>query len=108
VLVPRPGQSIEAAEIIAFVRERIADFKVPQYISIRRELLPRNPGGKAAKPSACPSAWRNKIWIDRCLPGNVLLSRLLLLSFVELGFDTEAYSSVLTRASAHADPDQIV
>src|SRR5215831_5118926 len=50
VLVPRPGQSIEAAEIIAFVRERIADFKVPQYLSIRTELLPRNPGGKILKP----------------------------------------------------------
>jgi len=50
VLVPRPGQSLEASEIIAFVRERIADFKVPQYLSIRTELLPRNPGGKILKP----------------------------------------------------------
>jgi acyl-CoA synthetase (AMP-forming)/AMP-acid ligase II len=50
VLVPRPGQALEAAEIIAFVRERIADFKVPQYVSIRAELLPRNPGGKILKP----------------------------------------------------------
>ena len=65
----------------------------------RRPYEPRNPRGKAAKPSACPSASRSKIWIDRCLPGNVLLSRLLLLSFIELGFDTEGYTLVSTHKS---------
>jgi hypothetical protein len=77
-----------------------------QYRRPSRLNEPRNPRGKAAKPSACPSAPSSKIWIDRCLPGNVLLSRLLLLSFIELGFDTEALHT--HKASAHADPDQIV
>jgi acyl-CoA synthetase (AMP-forming)/AMP-acid ligase II len=35
--------------IIAHVRERIADFKVPQYVTVRTEPLPRNPGGKVLK-----------------------------------------------------------
>jgi acyl-CoA synthetase (AMP-forming)/AMP-acid ligase II len=35
--------------IIAYLRERIADFKVPQYMSVRAEPLPRNPGGKVLK-----------------------------------------------------------
>jgi len=29
----------------------IADFKVPQFISIRTTPLPRNPGGKILKPA---------------------------------------------------------
>jgi hypothetical protein len=40
-----------------------------------------------------------KIWIDRCLPGNGMLSRLLLLSFIVLGFDSEAYALVSTHKS---------
>jgi long-chain acyl-CoA synthetase len=35
--------------VIAYARERIADFKVPQYVAIRTEPLPRNPGGKVLK-----------------------------------------------------------
>ena len=30
-------------------RERLADFKVPQYVALRSEPLPRNPGGKVLK-----------------------------------------------------------
>ena len=36
-------------DICSFVGERIADFKVPQYVVIRNEPLPRNPGGKILK-----------------------------------------------------------
>jgi acyl-CoA synthetase (AMP-forming)/AMP-acid ligase II len=50
VVVPRPGTSIDAAELLAFARERLADFKVPQYVAIRTDPLPRNPGGKVLKP----------------------------------------------------------
>ena len=35
--------------VIAHVRERIVDFKVPQYVAVRSEPLPRNPGGKVLK-----------------------------------------------------------
>jgi len=51
VIVPRPGQQLEASEIIAFAHKHLADFKVPQYLVIRSEPLPRNPGGKILKPA---------------------------------------------------------
>ena len=51
VVVPLPGASLDAADLLAFARERLADFKVPQYLSIRSEPLPRNPGGKVLKPA---------------------------------------------------------
>ena len=35
VIIPRPGQQLEAAEVAAFARTLLADFKVPQYIVIR-------------------------------------------------------------------------
>ena len=50
VIVPRPGCDAEPAEIAAFARELLADFKVPQFITFRHEPLPRNAGGKVLKP----------------------------------------------------------
>jgi acyl-CoA synthetase (AMP-forming)/AMP-acid ligase II len=50
VVVPRPGTTLDAADLLAFARERLADFKVPQYVAIRTDPLPRNPGGKVLKP----------------------------------------------------------
>lgn len=50
VLVPRPGQQIEVPELLEFAGTLLADFKVPQYVVIRQEALPRNPGGKILKP----------------------------------------------------------
>jgi len=51
IIVPKPGTSLDANEIVAFTRTLIADFKVPQFISIRTTPLPRNPGGKILKPT---------------------------------------------------------
>jgi acyl-CoA synthetase (AMP-forming)/AMP-acid ligase II len=51
LIVLRPGQQAAASEIIAFAKQHLADFKVPQYLVIRSELLPRNPGGKILKPA---------------------------------------------------------
>jgi acyl-CoA synthetase (AMP-forming)/AMP-acid ligase II len=48
VIVPA-GDEADVAAMIAYVRERIADFKVPQYVALRHEPLPRNPGGKVLK-----------------------------------------------------------
>jgi long-chain acyl-CoA synthetase len=50
VVVPRPGQELDPAELVTFAREHLADFKVPQYVVVRAEPLPRNPGGKVLKP----------------------------------------------------------
>src|SRR4051794_3677427 len=49
VVVPAPGAERDPAPIVAYVRERIADFKVPQYVAFRDEPLPRNPAGKVLK-----------------------------------------------------------
>lgn len=50
VIVPKPGSNPDPAAIRAWAKEQIADFKVPQFISLRGEPLPRNPGGKVLKP----------------------------------------------------------
>ena len=51
VIVPLPGHHIEPTELLRFARERLADYKVPQYLAIRTEPLPRNPSGKVLKAS---------------------------------------------------------
>ncbi|HSB10373.1 MAG TPA: AMP-binding protein [Blastocatellia bacterium] len=50
VVVPRPGQKIDVDDLIAFARKHLADFKVPQYVTVRADPMPRNPGGKMLKP----------------------------------------------------------
>ena len=45
---PAPGAPVAQA-VIAYCREHLADFKVPQYVATRGEPLPRNPGGKLLK-----------------------------------------------------------
>jgi acyl-CoA synthetase (AMP-forming)/AMP-acid ligase II len=51
VVVPKPGCSLEVGELLEFAGGLLADFKVPQYVVIRTEMLPRNPGGKILKKS---------------------------------------------------------
>jgi malonyl-CoA/methylmalonyl-CoA synthetase len=48
VVVPRPGQSLDAAVLIAELKSRIANFKVPKHVFIVPEL-PRNAMGKVQK-----------------------------------------------------------
>ena len=50
VIVPRPGQTLDVDDLIAFARKHLADFKVPQFVAMRTEPMPRNPGGKMLKP----------------------------------------------------------
>jgi acyl-CoA synthetase (AMP-forming)/AMP-acid ligase II len=50
VIVPRPGQKLDVDDLIAFARKHLADFKVPQFVAMRTEPMPRNPGGKMLKP----------------------------------------------------------
>ncbi len=50
VIVPRPGKEADPSDILAFAGKHLADFKVPQYLTLRAEPLPRNPGGKILKP----------------------------------------------------------
>jgi long-chain acyl-CoA synthetase len=56
ILVPQPGQEFDVENVVGYARERLADFKVPQFVSVRAEPLPRNPGGKVQKPVLRQSA----------------------------------------------------
>jgi long-chain acyl-CoA synthetase len=44
-----PGADVTEDELKHYLRERLAAFKVPVHIDIRREPLPRNPNGKILK-----------------------------------------------------------
>jgi acyl-CoA synthetase (AMP-forming)/AMP-acid ligase II len=47
-LVLRPGFVLTAEDVLAFCRERLANYKVPRRVEFRDEL-PRNPSGKVLK-----------------------------------------------------------
>ena len=49
VIVPLPGAAVDPREVVAYAREAIADFKVPQYVLVQSTPLPRNPNGKLLK-----------------------------------------------------------
>src|SRR5215213_191681 len=40
VVVPLPGQDVDPQDLLAFAKERLADFKVPQFVAVRSEPLP--------------------------------------------------------------------
>jgi long-chain acyl-CoA synthetase len=49
VITLKPGAKADASELAAFVRERLAAFKVPTKFWFYRSELPRNPAGKVLK-----------------------------------------------------------
>jgi long-chain acyl-CoA synthetase len=49
VIVPLPGASVDPGAVVSYAREYLADYKVPQYIVVRADPLPRNPNGKVLK-----------------------------------------------------------
>jgi len=49
VIVPAPGSRFDESAVLGYARERLAAFKVPQYVIVRAEPLPRNAGGKVRK-----------------------------------------------------------
>ena len=49
IVVPKPGHEVRVPDVIEFASSRLADFKVPQYLVVRSDFLPRNPGGKILK-----------------------------------------------------------
>ena len=50
VVVPKPGETIEQDELIAFCRKNLADYKCPKSV-ILEETLPLNAAGKVLKRS---------------------------------------------------------
>ena len=49
VVQTKAGSTVTPEELRAFCRKHLADFKVPEYVEIRAEPLPRNPAGKVLK-----------------------------------------------------------
>ena len=49
VVQVRAGAAVTAEELRDFCRPHLANFKVPEYVEIRSEPLPRNPAGKVLK-----------------------------------------------------------
>ena len=47
-VVARPGSRLDPAEVVAFCRERLADYKRPREVEFL-DVLPRNPTGKVLK-----------------------------------------------------------
>jgi long-chain acyl-CoA synthetase len=62
-VVLKPGASAEAGDILQFAKEHLADFKVPQYLVLRSETLPRNPAGKILKKQLRENLeWGKPLW----------------------------------------------
>ena len=49
VIVPMDGRELDVSAVLRHCRAHLATFKVPQYVAVRDEPLPRNPGGKLLK-----------------------------------------------------------
>jgi acyl-CoA synthetase (AMP-forming)/AMP-acid ligase II len=49
VIVPSPGKSLELDSVLRHCGRRLADFKVPQYVVVRDQPLPRSSVGKVLK-----------------------------------------------------------
>ncbi|MFV0532550.1 MAG: class I adenylate-forming enzyme family protein [Cumulibacter sp.] len=51
VIVPTPGADLNPEQIVEQLQGKLADFKIPQFIHLTTDALPRNPGGKVLKPA---------------------------------------------------------
>ena len=59
IIVPQPGAAPEAAEIVAWARERIAGYKVPKSVDFA-ETLPRNASGKVLRRELRARFWQGR------------------------------------------------
>jgi long-chain acyl-CoA synthetase len=57
VVVPRVGQAVDAATLIAFCHQHIAGYKVPKQVDLRREPLPKSGPGKVLKRELRAPFW---------------------------------------------------
>jgi len=55
VVVPKAGQTLTKEELVGFLKERLADYKVPKEVAVVNEI-PRNPQGKTLK-TQLKEAW---------------------------------------------------
>ena len=57
IVVARPGQEVDPTALIVFCRERIAGYKVPKRIDLRRDPLPKSGPGKVLKRELRAPFW---------------------------------------------------
>jgi fatty-acyl-CoA synthase len=58
-IVCKPGETIDASELIAYTRERIAPFKVPKSVDLIPEM-PRNASGKILRRQLRAPYWEGQ------------------------------------------------
>ena len=58
IVVPKEGQTLEPAEIIAHCHERIAGYKCPRSVEVRSEPLPLSGAGKILKKDLRAPHWK--------------------------------------------------
>ena len=46
--LPGPGV-VDPRQVVEYARQHLADYKVPQYVAVQADPLPRNPSGKVLK-----------------------------------------------------------
>jgi long-chain acyl-CoA synthetase len=62
-IVVKPGSTAETGNILDFAKQHLADFKVPQFLVLRAEPLPRNPSGKILKKQLRETLeWGKQLW----------------------------------------------
>jgi len=60
VVVVRPGTKVEAADLIAFCKERIGGYKCPRSVDVRTDPLPMSAAGKILKRELRRPFWENQ------------------------------------------------
>ncbi len=58
-IVPKPGQTVDTDDVIAYAREQLAGFKVPKSIDVI-EVMPRNPTGKILRRQLRAPYWEGQ------------------------------------------------
>ncbi|MEP3050505.1 MAG: long-chain-fatty-acid--CoA ligase [Erythrobacter sp.] len=58
-IVPKPGQTVDTDDVIAYAREQLAGFKVPKSIDVI-EVMPRNPSGKILRRQLRAPYWEGQ------------------------------------------------
>jgi long-chain acyl-CoA synthetase len=58
-VISKPGHAVNAAEIIAFCRDRIAGYKCPRSVEVRSEPFPLSGAGKVLKRELRRPFWEN-------------------------------------------------
>jgi long-chain acyl-CoA synthetase len=57
IVVPKPGHTVDGAELVTFARERLSHFKAPKTCEVRRAELPKSGAGKILKSELKKPYW---------------------------------------------------